>query len=140
MNAQDRSPKSSASRREFLKRTGVAALGTGLAGTITARSYAAENNTIRIALVGCGGRGTGAAAQAMSTQGPTKLVAMADFFASRITSSIGQLGQFAKQIDVPPDRQFPGLDGFRKAIDCLGHGDVVILATPPAFRLFFSTS
>ena len=134
MNAQDRNPKSSASRREFLKRTGAAALGTGLAGAFAARSYAGEDNTIRIALVGCGGRGTGAAAQAMSTKGPTKLVAMADFFAPKITSSIGQLAQFAKQIDVPPDRQFAGLDGYRKAIDCLGPGGVVLLATPPAFR------
>jgi predicted dehydrogenase len=61
-------------------------------------------------------------------------VAVADFFAAKMNSSLKQLGQFASQIDVPPDRQFAGLDGFKKAIDCLGKGDVVLLATPPAFR------
>ena len=134
MNAPDRNRKPSPSRRDFLKGTGAAALGTALAGAITSRVYAGENNTIKIALVGCGGRGTGAVAQAMSTKGPTKLVAMADFFDTKIKNTIQQLGQFAAQIDVPPDRQFAGLDGYKKAIDCLGPGDLVILATPPGFR------
>jgi predicted dehydrogenase len=135
MNAESKRAKGLASRREFLTRTGAAAAGAALASAITARSYAAENNTIKIALVGCGGRGTGAAAQAMSTKGPTQLVAMADFFDNRLKSSLQALsGQFAKQVDVPADRQFVGLDGYKKAVDCLGKGDVVILATPPGFR------
>jgi len=135
MNAERKNAKSLASRREFLRRTGTVAAGAALAGAITARSYAAENNTIKIALVGCGGRGTGAAAQALSTQGPTKLVAMADFFENRLKSSLQALShQKAKQVDVPPDRQFVGLDAYKKAMDCLGPGDVVLLATPPAFR------
>ena len=137
MQASKQNRKPSTSRRDFLKKTSLAAAGTALAGAITARSYAGENNTIRIALVGCGGRGTGAVAQAMSTKGPTRLVAMADFFDTKIKSTLATLrqsGPFEPQIDVPPDRQFAGLDGYKKAIDCLGPGDVVILATPPAFR------
>ena len=106
-----------------------------MAGAVTSRAYAGENNTIKIALVGCGGRGTGAAAQAMSTAGPTKLVAMADFFDNRLKSSLAALsGQHGAKVDVPPDRQFVGLDAYKKAIDLLGPGDVVLLATPPGFR------
>jgi predicted dehydrogenase len=106
-----------------------------LLGALSARGYAAENNSIKIALVGCGGRGTGAAANALGTQGPTKLWAMADVFEDRLATSFKNLSkQFSKQLDVPPERRFVGLDGFRKAIDALDPGDLVILATPPAFR------
>ncbi len=123
------------SRREFLKSSGKALAGAALFESIAARSYAAEENTIKIALVGCGGRGSGAAANALATSGPTRLWAMADAFEPRLQSSLGNLSkQYAKQVEVPPDRQFVGLDGFKKAIDCLGKGDLVILATPPAFR------
>ncbi len=122
-------------RREFLKTSGKAAAGAALASAIAARSRASENNTIKIALVGCGGRGGGAVAQALSTTGPTKLWAMADFFEQRVQSTLNNLKpKFEKQMDVPPDRQFAGLDGFKKAIDSLDKGDVVLLATPPAFR------
>lgn len=134
INRSTNGTKKTTSRREFLKHTSVAMTTTALAGTIAARAYAAEENTIKIALVGCGGRGTGAASQALSTKGPTQLVAVADFFAAKMQSSLKQLASFAKQIDVPPERQFAGLDGYKKAIDCLGKGDVVLLATPPAFR------
>lgn len=122
-------------RRSFLVNSGVAAAGAALAGALTRPGYAAESNTIKIALVGCGGRGTGAAANALSTSGPTKLVALADFFAERIESSFGSLNaQFAKQLDVPPDRWFVGLEGYRRAVEAVGPGGLVILATPPAFR------
>jgi myo-inositol 2-dehydrogenase / D-chiro-inositol 1-dehydrogenase len=107
------------------------ALTTGLARP----GYTAEQNTIKVALVGCGGRGTGAAGQALSTQGPTKLWAVADVFPSRVDATLGQLrARHADQIHVPAERAFVGLDGFRKAIDSLDKGDVVLLATPPAFR------
>jgi predicted dehydrogenase len=106
-----------------------------LAGAVARPGYAAENNTIKIALVGCGGRGSGAAAQALSTRGPTKLWAMADVFPNRLESSLaGITEQHAAQVDVPPERRFIGLDGFKKAIDSLDKGDVVLLTTPPAFR------
>jgi len=130
------SPTSSTTtRREFIKTTGKAAAGAALASAIAARSYAGENNTIKVALVGCGGRGTGAAAQALSTQGPTQLWAAADVFDHRLQGSLGQLrSKFSQQVQVAPDRQFLGLDAYMKAIDCLDRGDVVLLTTPPAFR------
>jgi myo-inositol 2-dehydrogenase / D-chiro-inositol 1-dehydrogenase len=135
MNQPKASAHHSPTRRDFLKQSGVTLTTAALASSVAARSYAAEDNTINVALIGCGGRGTGAAQNALSTSGPTKLVAMADVFDSRLQSSYKNLaGRFADQMDVPPDRQFVGLDGFRKAIDCLGPNGVAILATPPAFR------
>jgi predicted dehydrogenase len=134
MHTHDRCDKAT-SRRKFLQQSGGILAGAALASTLSTRVYAGEQNTIKIALVGCGGRGTGAAAQAMSTQGPTKFWAMADFFDARLQSTLQSLsGQFAKQVDVPKERQFVGLDAYKKAIDALGPGGVVLLATPPAFR------
>ncbi|HPC95910.1 MAG TPA: twin-arginine translocation signal domain-containing protein [Sedimentisphaerales bacterium] len=125
----------STSRRDFLKQTSGALAGAALAGAIGVRAWAGEQNTIQVALVGCGGRGTGAAANALSTKGPTRLVAMADAFDSRLKSSLANLStQFGEKVDVPADRQFVGLDGYKKAIDTIAPGGVVLLATPPAFR------
>jgi predicted dehydrogenase len=122
-------------RREFLKQSGSAVAGVALASTIIPHVHAAEDNTIKIALVGCGGRGTGAAANALSTKGPKKLVAMSDVFDYRLDASLKNLsGQFAQDVDVPKDRQFLGLDGYKKAIDAVGPGGLVLLTTPPAFR------
>jgi len=122
-------------RREFLKTSGAAVAGAALASAIVRPGYAAESNTIKIALVGCGGRGTGAAAQALSTRGPTKLWAMADVFEQRLQSSFANLKEaHENQLAVPPERQFIGLDAFKKAIDSLDKGDLVLLTTPPAFR------
>jgi len=124
------------SRREFLKRTGQVAAASVLVAGAVPRVHAAENNTIQVALIGCGGRGTGAAADAMSVKaGPIKLVAMADVFKNRLESSVGNLKkQFPNLVDVPPDRQFLGFDGYQKAMDCLKPGDIAIFATPLAFR------
>ncbi len=122
-------------RRRFLSRSGKLLAGTGLLSALSPRAYAGEENTIKLALIGCGGRGTGAAANALSTKGPTRLVAMADVFEDRLAASLHSLSaRFGQQVDVPPDRQFLGIDGYRKAIDALDQGDVVLLATPPAFR------
>ncbi|HUT13939.1 MAG TPA: Gfo/Idh/MocA family oxidoreductase [Thermoguttaceae bacterium] len=128
--------KHGSSRREFLKHTGRIAAATTVAGLAVPRVHAAEDNTIQVALIGCGGRGTGAAANALSVkQGPTKLVAMADVFEGRLQSSFGNLKkQFADRVDVPQERQFVGFDGYRNAMDCLKPGDVAIFATPLAFR------
>ena len=135
MASPDNRTRSTTSRRDFLKRSTTAVAGTALAGAALPRVHAAENNTIKIALVGCGGRGTGAAANALSTAGPVKLVAMADVFANRLESSLKSLTkQFPKKVDVPADRQFLGMDAFKKAIACLDGDDVVLFATPPAFR------
>ncbi|MBI4327306.1 MAG: twin-arginine translocation signal domain-containing protein [Chloroflexi bacterium] len=135
MNSKNSSGQNLPSRRDFLKTSGKAVAGAALTGAIAARNYAAENNTIKVALVGCGGRGSGAALNALSASGPTKLWAMADVFEHRLAGSLKSLAEkFASQVFVPPERQFLGLDGFQKAIDSLDKGDVVILATPPGFR------
>jgi predicted dehydrogenase len=135
MNTQNKTRESSVSRRKFLKQTSGALAGAALVSTIGVRSYAGEKNTIKIALVGCGGRGTGAAANALSTKGPTQLVTMADVFPNRLDSSLKNLSrQFAGQVNVPRDRQMLGLDAYKKAIDIVAPGGLVILATPPAFR------
>ena len=131
------STKAATSRRDFLKNTGRIAAASTLVGAASPHVYASENNTIQVALVGCGGRGGGAASNALSVRnGPTKLVAMADVFDDRLAASHRALTQrFSdKQIDVPEDRKFIGFDAYQKAMDCLNPGDVVILTTPPAFR------
>src|SRR5437870_667972 len=80
---QDNS-ESGMSRRELIKKTGTVAAASALAGMIVPHVHAADNSTIQIALVGCGGRGTGAAANALSVKnGPIKLVAMADVFSEK---------------------------------------------------------
>ena len=139
------------SRREFLKNTGRVAAVSALAGVDLPHVHAAESNTIQVALVGCGGRGTGAAANALATKsGPIKLVAMADVFQQRLEASYEAAstggdasdvapdrrvgGLIEPEVDVPPDRRFLGFDAYQKAMDCLRPGDVVILATPRAFR------
>jgi predicted dehydrogenase len=126
-----------ASRRDFLKTTGTAAAASALSGVMVPAVHAASDNTIRLALVGCGGRGTGAVHDALTTehQGPIKLVAMADVFKDRLDGSFDTLKKAkADKIDVPNERKFIGFDGYRHAMDCLKPGDVVILTTPPAFR------
>jgi predicted dehydrogenase len=127
------------SRRDFLKHTSRLATVSALAGVTLPYVHAAGSDMIQVALVGCGGRGSGAAGQALLTKsGPIKLVAMADVFPARLAAAHARLTkQFAAQpalLDVPEDRRFIGLDSYKSAMDALKPGDVVILATPPAFR------
>lgn len=124
------------SRREFLAQSSRVVAGSVVAGVTLPRIYAAGNNTIRLALVGCGGRGTGAVADAFAaTAGPVKLYAMADIFEDRLKSSYDNLVRDHKdKVDVPPERRFVGFDAYKKAIDCLGPGDIVLLTTHAAFR------
>jgi predicted dehydrogenase len=124
------------SRRDFLKGTGRIAAASAFAG-IAPRIYAGQSNTIKVALIGCGGRGTGAAENALSVnQGPIKLVAMGDVFANRLANSHKNLlnDGYGDRMDVPEDRKFIGFDAYKKAMDCLSPGDIAIFATPPAFR------
>lgn len=131
-------------RREFLKTTGKVAGTAALAGLYQPALFAAdvplvhpgEDNTLQIALIGCGGRGTGAADNAMSAnKGPVKLVAMADVFQNRLDDSYHRLSQgHPSTVDVPKERQFVGFDAYQKAMDCLKPGDIAIFTTPPAFR------
>jgi predicted dehydrogenase len=129
----------SSTRRSFLQTTGRAAAATTVALSTAPQLFAGENGTIRVALVGCGGRGSGAAKQALSVegQGPIQLVAMADVFERNLANKYkGLVKDFegTDKVAVPEDHKFIGFDGYRKAMDCLRPGDVVILATPPAFR------
>src|SRR3989442_146867 len=138
MNQTQDSLTSLTSRREFIKNTGKIAAASALAGVAIPHVHAAENNTIQVALVGCGGRGTAAAGDALSVKnGPIKLVAMADVFEHRLKSSYDALKrskEFGKLVEVPEDRKFIGFDAYQKAMDCLKPGDVAIFATPLAFR------
>ncbi len=122
-----------------LSRRGFLELGTATGAAVLTRLqwvHAAGSDILRIGLVGCGGRGSGSLLDSLDVKGaPMKLVAMADVFKNRLDSSYGLIKkQFGDRVDVPQDRQFVGFDGYRKAMDCLKPGDIVILATPPAFR------
>ncbi|HYH65008.1 MAG TPA: Gfo/Idh/MocA family oxidoreductase, partial [Urbifossiella sp.] len=117
------------SRRTFLAGSAAAV------SLLPTAAYAAGNDTIRVGLVGCGGRGTGAASQALQADPNVKLVAMCDAFQDRLDSSLRELRNIraiAGKIDVTPERCFDGFDGYQRL---LGSGvDVVLLCTPPGFR------
>jgi predicted dehydrogenase len=122
----------------FLKQSTSIAAASTLLGAGGAGLYAADNTTIQVALIGCGGRGTGAATNALSVKdGGLKLVAAADVNPDKLKYSLENIKNSFKDqnnIDLPPDRQFVGFDGYKKAMDVLKPGDIVILATPPGFR------
>lgn len=120
-------------RREFIK-TAVAV--SALAGVKIPAVHAQGSETLNIALIGCGGRGTGAAKNAMDQTGPPiNLVAMADVFEHRLKNSFENLSkQNASQVKVKDDQKFIGFDAYKKAIDCLKKDDVAIFTTPMAFR------
>ena len=131
-----------ASRRDFLRAGATTAAGLTVSSAFAPSVHAAGSDTLKVALVGCGNRGTGAAIQALSTAGPTTLWAMADAFddrlqlcLKRINRELADLGEWSAKsfgtVDVPKDRQFIGLDAYRKAIDS---ADVILLAEPPGYR------
>ena len=124
------------SRREFLQTSGRIAAVSALAGVALPHVHASISDTIGIALIGAGGRGTGAAANSLKVKtGNTKLLAIADVFEDKMKASYeGLKGQFGEKVDVPPDRKYIGFDGYKAAIDSLRPGGVAIFATPPAFR------
>lgn len=132
------------SRREFVKQGSLIAGGILAAPLFSKANYfSGADDTIKVALVGCGGRGTGAAMQALLTKQNVKLVAMADAFRDRLDDCYktlnaddlsdwsGAKGNIKNRIDVPEERKFVGFDAYQKAIPL---ADVVILATPPGFR------
>lgn len=126
------------SRRTFLKSSSAAALGgalagPGLAGAGLGAFHLGGREEIRFVLIGCGGRGSGAAAQIFNTKGNTRLVAVADAFASRAEGALRNLREHdASKVDVPAERVFTGLDAYRHAIDV--DCDLVVIATPPGFK------
>merc|ERR1711916_51617 len=124
------------SRRKFLKTTSTAAVGGSVLSSLALPNgvFADHHDEVKVAMVGCGGRGTGAANQALNTyeQGPIKLVAMADAFRDRLDKSHDILQKrHPNRVEVPEDRKFVGFDAYKKAAAL---ADVVILATPPGFR------
>jgi predicted dehydrogenase len=127
---------SAPSRRDFL-RTSTAAAAAGLAGSLAAPLgvHAAGSDVLRVGLIGCGGRGTGAAAQALRADKNVQLVAMGDVFEDRLESSLATLEkdeEIAAKIAVKPDHRFVGFNAYK---DLIGSGvDVVLLCTPPHFR------
>jgi predicted dehydrogenase len=126
------------SRREFIKTTGRVAAVSALAGMTVPFVHAEGNETLQVALIGCGGRGGGAAANALRVKdGHTKLVAMADVFTNRLEDCHNGLSgdaNSAAHMDVPPERRFIGFDAYQHAMDCLKPGDIAIFTTPLAFR------
>ena len=121
----------SASRRDFLKTSTVATLGLGM----LSNAHAAGSDTIKVGLIGCGGRGTGAATQALNADKNVKLTAMGDAFDDRIEQSLTALKKeegIGSKIDVKADHRFTGFDAYKQVID--SGVDVVLLATPPHFR------
>jgi len=143
MSNSARSGRSSASRRRFLKGSAGAVAAAASLTSLVRPVHAAGDDTLKVALVGCGNRGTGAAVNALQTSGPVKLWAMADAFGDRLELSHAALtgagklsrgsvpAEVGARVDVAPERRFVGLDAYRQAIDA---ADVVLLCGPPGFR------
>jgi len=143
MRKQIQPAASGPSRRDFIKASSLLVAGGAVHGglNVARASHAYGSDEIRIGLIGCGGRGTGAAQQALNSvkksdltpNGPVKLVAMADLFPDKLQSAYRSIkSQHGDLVDVPSGRQFSGLDAYRKVLEC--ELDLVILATPPGFR------
>ena len=128
----------SSNRRDFIKTTGSVTAASVLAGVAIPRVHSAVDDMTQIAIVGAGGRGTGAADNALSVPSDiarNKLVAMADVSTAKMDNSYKALKRRHKDsVDVPADRRYIGFDGYAKAMDNLNKGDVVIFTTPCAFR------
>src|SRR5262245_29316096 len=127
-------PINSTSRREFLKKSTVAIGGVVAANlNLHHNSLAANDETLRVGLIGCGGRGSGAAGQALKADRYVALTAMGDVFEDHLQNSLKALRKAAgDKVQVTPDKCFVGLDAYQKVLR--SGVDVVILATPPGFR------
>ena len=134
-NESQSSPSTpSTNRRNFLKGTAGAAAALSLSAIPAV--HAGGDDILRIGLVGCGGRGTGAAVQALNADPNVRLVAMGDAFQDRLTSSLAELNRagdaVTRKIDVPRERQFVGFEAFNRVLN--SDIDVILLTTPPHFR------
>ncbi len=124
-----------ATRRHFVGGASAAVAGVGAFFRGLRGAGAAGTNPLRVALLGCGSRGSGAALQALRADPQVRLVALADVFSDRLEKTLEGLQKgegIADRVDVPPERRFVGFDGYKQAID--SGVDVVLLATPPHFR------
>ncbi|QDV65232.1 MULTISPECIES: Gfo/Idh/MocA family oxidoreductase [Crateriforma] len=131
---KDNASKSS-DRRSFLKTTSVAATGAALAGSVARTAHAAGLDEIKVVLIGCGGRGSGAIVNLFNTEGNVKLVAVADAFpqkAEGLLNSLRKRKQYAEKVAVTPENIYTDLNGYKAAMDV--ECDLVVIATPPAFK------
>jgi predicted dehydrogenase len=123
-----------ATRRKFLESSSAAVVGSLATLAMPQGVYAAGSDLLKVGLIGCGGRGSGAAVQALQADTNVKLWAMADAFDDRLQSSLKSLEKvegLAEKLDVPPERRFVGFEAYREVIACC---DVVLLCSPPHFR------
>jgi predicted dehydrogenase len=128
---------SNVNRREFLKQSGSLAAGAAVLGNISPVAFAGQDHTIRLALIGCGGRGTGAVGDALNVAnaGPIKLYAMADLHEERMEPRLKALRKrFPDKMDVSQERKFVGFDAYKKAIDILRPGDIAMCTTRSYIR------
>ena len=130
------SEKTRTSRRRFLHHSASTAIGGSLASQLAfpaVVSGAPRSDTLQVGLIGCGGRGTGAALDALQADDNVHLTAMGDLFEDQLESSLKELNaRMPEKINVPADRQFLGFDAFQRVTD--SDVDVVLLTTPPGFR------
>ena len=130
--------KSNLNRRQFLKQSGSIAAGAAVLGSLQSSLFARGDRTIRLALIGCGGRGTGAVGNALSVPngGSIKLYATADLISAKMAKSLTALRKWfpAYKIDVTEDRKFRGFDAYKRAIDILRPGDVAMCTTRSYIR------
>jgi predicted dehydrogenase len=125
------------SRRQFLRTSAVSAAALASAPYV----HGGGNDTLRVGLIGCGGRGTGAATQALNADRNVRLVAMGDMFRDKLDSSLATLRRseaIANKIDVPAERQFVGFDAYNGVLQ--SGVDVVLLCSPPGFRPLHMTT
>lgn len=123
-------------RRNFVKTTAAISAGALVPSAFAARTSRSVDDTIRVGVIGCGGRGTGAAANAIKAHPKVKIVAMADLFEDRLKGSYGWISndeEYMDQVAVDPEHMFVGFDAYQKLL-AIDEIDYVILATPPGFR------
>ncbi|MFP6586575.1 MAG: Gfo/Idh/MocA family oxidoreductase, partial [Pirellulaceae bacterium] len=128
-------PSKTGSRRDFIKKSTILVAGSTVAGNlqIARAAHPYGDETIKIGLVGCGGRGTGAAVQAMNTNGEVNIVAMADVFDDRLQGSYRAIkSKHGDKVKVTEETMFTGLDAYKQVLEA--DIDLIILATPPGFR------
>ena len=126
-------PNQPASRRRFLKDSSAVVVGGTLATTWATPAHSAGSDILKVGLIGCGGRGSGAAVNAMRAEPNVQLTAMADAFPDRVEHSSKVLQrQLGKQFAVTPEATFHGFDAYKQLVAT--DVDVVLLCTPPHFR------
>jgi predicted dehydrogenase len=123
--------KSDVSRRDFIRAS--AAVSLAAMTFDNSRIFAAGSDKLRVGLIGCGGRGTGAAMDCVKSSDNVEIVAMGDVFGDRLDKSLAKLSRRVDdKVTVTDDTSFRGFDAYKKVLEC--DIDMVILATPPHFR------